>query len=65
MELVARKREAEGTEAYAERLKECSEGLLEAYRRWVAKTGKKLLELPRASKRWWKLAHFGTEDGEK
>ena len=65
LELVAKKREAEGTEAYAERLKECSEGLLEAYRRWVAKTGKKLLELPCASKRWWKLARVLAQKTEK
>ena len=63
--LVARKREAEGTEAYAEALRECSEGLLEAYKKWVAETRDKLRALPRGSKKWWKLARALAQKAEK
>ena len=63
--LVERKRAAEGTEDHADRLRECSEGLLEAYKKWVKDTKEKLLELPRASKRWWKLARSLAQKAEK
>ena len=64
-QLVAEKRAAEGTEEYADKLKKCSEGLLEAYKKWVVRTREKLLELPKASKRWWKLARSLAQRTEK
>ena len=65
LELVRRKREAEGTPEYEEKLKECSDGVLQAYKRWVQKTREKLKELPRASKQWWKLARSLAQKAEK
>ena len=60
LELVASKRAAEGTEAYQRKLEDCSKGVLEEYHKYVEKLRKQLKELPRSSKKWWKLAKCAT-----
>ena len=65
LELVRRKREAEGTPEYEERLRECSQGILAAYNKYVEKTRKELQELPRASKKWWQLVRSLAQKSEK
>ena len=54
--LVKRKHEAEGTTLFEQRLRECSEGMLEEYQAYVRRTREKLKELPKSSKQWWRLA---------
>ena len=56
LELVAAKREAEDTPEYDQKLKECSEGILEEFNKYVGRVRSDLRKLPRSSKKWWKLA---------
>lgn len=56
LELVAAKRAAEGTAEYKRKLEECSRGILEEYHKHVERLQKELKQLPRSSKKWWKLA---------
>ena len=60
LKLVAAKRAAEGTEAYKQRLEECSKGVLEEYQKYVETLRQELKKLPRSSKKWWKLAKCAT-----
>ena len=64
-ELVRRKREAEGTAEYSKRVKECSEGVLQAYTAYTKKTKEELKKLPRSSKRWWQVARSLAQKSEK
>ena len=63
--LVQRKREAEGTPEYEARLRECSEGMLQAYLAYAKKTRGDLKKLPRASKRWWRIARDLAQKSEE
>ena len=56
LELVGTKRRAEGTAEYAEKVRECSAGVLEEYLKYVERVCDELRKLPRSSKKWWKLA---------
>ena len=53
LELVRGKVEAEGTAKEAEAVRTCSEGVRDAYHKWVAQTREEMLKLPRGSKQWW------------
>ena len=64
-ELVRRKQEAENTPLHRERLLECSQGVLEEYRKYVQRTREKMRKLPRSSKRWWKLSKALSLKAEK
>ena len=65
LQLVAAKRSAEGTEHYKEKLKECSQGILEEFNAYTNKVREELKALPRSSKKWWKLAKGVTLRSEK
>ena len=54
--LVAAKRAAEGTTEYKKKLHECSEGILEEFKKHVRQVREELKKLPKSSKKWWKLA---------
>ena len=56
LQLVAAKRAAEGTVDYEDKLRECSEGILEEFNKYTERTREKLKTLPKSSKQWWKLA---------
>ena len=63
--LVRRKHEAEGSSSYPEAVKQCSEGLLQAYRSYIARPRRELRDCTKGSKRWWKLSHALMNKPEK
>lgn len=63
--LVQKKRAAEGTPEYDKRVKECSEGVLQAYKAYVKKTREDLKKLPRSSKKWWSMARSLAQKSER
>ena len=52
LELVRKKRDAEGTEAETQAAEACSDALLKAYKAWVQRTREELASLQRGSKKW-------------
>ena len=64
-DLVAAKRAAEGKPEYKEKVKLCSEGILEEFHRYVGRVRDELNKLPRSSKKWWKLAKGVALQSEK
>ena len=55
--LVASKNAAWGTSTYPDAARLCSIGLADAYNNYIKKPRDKLRQLPRGSKRWWKLTN--------
>ena len=55
LELVASKVMAFGTPGFASKRDECSRGLLEEHKRYIARTREKINSLPTSSKKFWKL----------
>ena len=56
-ELLRRKRAAFGTPGFQTARDNCSAGMREEFFKFVDDTKKKLSELPKSSKRWWKLSN--------
>ena len=63
--LVQKARAAENTPEHAERLRECSEGVLAEFHKYVARTKERLKQLPKSSKAWWKLTKNLQNKAEK
>ena len=57
IKLIRDKNASEGTAAYLEKRRLCTEGLLLHHQRHVNHTRRKALALPSSSKRWWKLCN--------
>ena len=55
-EVVEEKRQAEGAPFYGDKLKACSEVILEEFNMYVTRTREGMQKLPRGSKRWWTMA---------
>ena len=55
-EVVEEKRRAEGLPIYGDKLKVCSEVILEEFNMYVTRTREGMKKLPRGSKRWWIMA---------
>ena len=53
------------TPQYEEKLKACSEGILEAYNAYTKRTREKMASLPRGSKKWWRMAQSLSSKKEK
>ena len=53
---VEEKRRAEGSSLYGDKLKACSDVILEEFNMYVARTRDEMKKLPRGSKRWWTMA---------
>ena len=56
LELIRKKRAAEGTPDFADAARACSEGILMEYHKYVDRTRAKFRRLRRGSKAWWRLA---------
>ena len=63
--LVEEAKAAEGTPVHLNKLRACSEGILAEYTTYVEETKKKLKQLPRSSKAWWKLIKYLQGKAEK
>ena len=55
-EVVGEKRWAKGSAFYGDKLKACSEVILEEFNMYVDRTREGMKKLPRGSKRWWTMA---------
>ena len=53
LDLVSRRVQAQGTKEEAAANRACSEGILEQYRLWAARSRQELLDMDRGSKEWW------------
>ena len=54
-EAIRQKNAAEGTERFEEQRTKCAQVLKEERAKWIQLTKTKLANLPRSSKRWWRL----------
>ena len=55
VELVARKRAAEGTDRYEDAVKMCSQKIMIEYKAYAQKCRQRMLEARRGSKEWWTI----------
>ena len=57
LDLIRRKRSAEGTPGFLDVAAACSAGILAEYHRYIDRTRVKLQQMRRGSKGWWRLAN--------
>ena len=55
IDLVAPKHAAENMPNYKQMQEQCTQGLLEEYKKHITRTKSKIADLPKSSKQWWKL----------